>query len=119
MSSFDSMSSAAVAEALGQRLKRVRLNQNLSQQQVADTAGLSRRAVANAENTGAMNLETFIAVLYALGRVSELDNFLAEEPLSPAELYKLRGKERQRASGKEQIGKTSTPHRISHKDAEW
>lgn len=119
MSSFKLMSAAAVAETLGQRVRRARLNQDLSQQQVADIAGLSRRAVANAENTGAMNLETFISILQALGRVDELDSFLPEEPLSPAELYKLRGKERQRASGKEQTGKGGNPQGITNEDADW
>lgn len=47
--SLSKMSAAAIAEELGARLKQARLNQNLTQAQVAESAGISRRQVMSAE----------------------------------------------------------------------
>lgn len=91
-------SPAAIAETLGQRLKQARLNRDLTQQEVAERAGLSRKAVLNAEK-GKAQLEVLIAILQALELTAQLDNFLPPQPPSPIQLAKLQGKQRQRASG--------------------
>lgn len=91
-------SPAAIAETLGQRLKQARLNRDLTQQEVAERAGLSRKAVLNAEK-GKAQLEVLIAILQALELIAQLDNFLPPQPPSPIQLAKLQGKQRQRASG--------------------
>jgi len=95
---INDMSPAALAAQLGQRLKQARLNANLTQDEVARRAGLSRRAVLGAES-GKVQLETFIGVLEALHCTGQLNNFLPEQPISPIQLAKLQGKSRQRASG--------------------
>lgn len=91
-------SPAALAETLGQRLKQARLNRDLTQQEVAERAGLSRKAVLNAEK-GKAQLEVLVAILQALDLTAQLDNFLPPQPPSPIQLAKLQGKQRQRASG--------------------
>lgn len=91
-------SPAAIAETLGQRLKQARLNQDLTQQEVAERAGLGRKVVLNAEK-GKAQLEGLIAILQALDLTAQLDNFLPPQPPSPIQLAKLQGKQRQRASG--------------------
>lgn len=90
-----------IAEALGERLKRARLNKNLTQNEVAQLAWISRRAVLNAEK-GDVRLADLVAILQALDLVDQLNLFLPEQPLSPIQLLKLRGKTRKRASGKYQ-----------------
>lgn len=88
-----------IAEVLGERLKRARLNKNLTQNEVAQLAWVSRRTVLNAEK-GDVRLTDLIAILQALNLVDQLNLFLPEMPFSPIQLLKLRGKTRQRASGK-------------------
>lgn len=89
----------SIAEALGDRLKRARLNKNLTQNEVAQLAWISRRTVLN-EEKGDVRLADLIAILQALDLVDHLNLFLPEPPLSPIQLLKLRGKLRKRASGK-------------------
>lgn len=89
----------ALASELGQRLQRARLNLNLTQLEVAQHAGVSRKIVMNAE-AGKATLENLIAILMTLDLVDHLDIFLPEQPFSPIQLLKLRGKIRQRASRK-------------------
>lgn len=91
-------SPAVIAEELGQRLKQARLNRDLTQLEVAERAGVSRKTVLNAEK-GKTQLEALVAILQALDLTAQLDQFLPPQPPSPLQLAKLQGKQRQRASG--------------------
>ena len=95
---LEGKSPAAIAESLGQRLKQARLNRDLTQLEVAEHAGVSRKAVLNAEK-GKAQLDVLIAILQALDLTAQLNNFLPPQPPSPIQLAKLHGKQRQRASG--------------------
>ncbi|EMH4147625.1 helix-turn-helix transcriptional regulator [Providencia stuartii] len=95
------ISAIALAEQLGERLKQARLNQNLTQSEVAEFAGVARKTVINAEK-GKAQLEIFIAIIQALNLTEQLDLFLPVQPISPIQLAKLQGKKRQRASGQRQ-----------------
>ncbi|MBE0506767.1 MAG: helix-turn-helix transcriptional regulator [Marinospirillum sp.] len=88
----------ALAAALGERLRQARLNADLTQAQVALVAGISAKAVTSAER-GNSQLETFIAIMQALGLTDQLDLFLPEQPPSPIMMAKLAGKKRKRATG--------------------
>ncbi|MGS4869460.1 helix-turn-helix domain-containing protein [Acinetobacter baumannii] len=87
-----------IAEVVGLRLKRARLNRDMTQVEVADRAWVSKRTVLKAEK-GDVRMADLIAILQALEMLDEIDSFLPEPPLSPIELLKLRGKIRKRASG--------------------
>jgi len=92
-----SMSPAAIAEELGARLKQARLGADLTQAEVASRAGLNRRTVLNAEN-GKVQLENLVAILAAIDLVDQLNLFLPVQEVSPLQLVKLKGNQRQRAS---------------------
>lgn len=93
-----SKSPSAIAEELGERLRQARLNSDLTQVEVAERAGVSRKAVLNAEK-GRAQLESFVAIMVALNQTEQLDLFLPKQQISPVQLIKLQGKKRQRASG--------------------
>ena len=92
------LADAAVVEELGRRLRQLRLAQNLTQQSLADEAGVSVATVRNLENGKRTQLITLIRVLRTLGLLADLDRLVPEQRPSPIELLKLRGRERQRAS---------------------
>lgn len=91
------MSPTAITEELGNRLKRARLNVDLTQAELASRTGLNRRTILNAEK-GKAQLENFVAILGALGMTEQLNMFLPVQEISPLQLAKLKGQERQRAS---------------------
>lgn len=99
---------AAITEELGERLKQARLNADLTQSEVARIAGISRKAVLNAEK-GKCQLEAFVAIIFALKLTGHLDKFLPRQPISPIQLAKLQGKHRQRASGQRRIKDEGAP----------
>ena len=96
------LSDKAAINLIGERIQRERLNQNLTQAKLAERAGLGVRTVRSLEAGDKTTVETLIRVLRALGRLAALDAFLPEPGLSPLQLAKLQGRERQRASGRRQ-----------------
>ncbi len=98
-----STASTAIAEELGERLKRARLNRDMTQSEVAERAGVSRLAVLNAEK-GDVRLKVLVAILSALDLAGQLDLFLPIQDVSPIQLARLKGKTRQRASGQRKTG---------------
>ena len=94
------MSDQAILEEIGARLKRRRLNRNLTQQEVAEKAGLTRTTVGEFERGASSSMLTLIRILRVLGALEELDSFLPDTGPSPLQLAKLQGRQRQRASRK-------------------
>lgn len=97
MSIFE-MTDQAILGDLGRRLQRRRLDRNLSQQDVADRAGLDRTTVGALEREGRATLLTFVQVLRAVGALDELNAFLPDLGPSPLDLAQRQGRIRKRAS---------------------
>ena len=95
-----SMSDPAIVKELCGILKQVRLQQNITQEQLAVRAGLSRSAISKME-TGKSNIEllTLIQVLRVLQQFHLLDTWKVSATLSPLQMAKLTTKGRVRASG--------------------
>lgn len=87
----------AVLAELGARLARTRLERNMSQQQLATEAGISKRTLERIEAGEESKLSNLVRVLRALGLLERID-LLVPEPLpSPIEQLKLHGRRRRRA----------------------
>ncbi len=96
---FTGMTNKAIAAELGERIERLRLEQNLTQQQLADEIGLSRVSYRNLVK-GSGKFENIIAVLRVLNQLDQLEKFIPETGFSPMQQLKLKGKQRKRASKK-------------------
>ena len=97
---FEAISDTAILKEIGVRVQRERLNRNISQAELALTAGISRRALQNLESGRPCTTALLIRVLRALGKLDALDAFLPEPGISPIQLAKLKGRERLRAGRK-------------------
>ena len=85
LNKFQESTPHAMAQEMGNRLRQVRLNKNLTQAEIAERAGLDRRRVIKAEN-GNASLEDFFAILDVLEKTDQLVNFLPEQRISPVQL---------------------------------
>ena len=85
---------------LGRRLREARLRRNLSQQQLAERAGLNRNTISEYERGASTSTLTLVQVLRALELLDELAAFIPDPGPSPLELAKRAGRVRQRASGR-------------------
>ena len=106
----------AVLRELGGRLAHFRLGRNLTQAQLAERAGVSKRTVQRLESGGvATQLSGFIRVCRVLGLLERLDQLAPEAVASPLEQLKLQSRRRQRASRKSASPEKSTQWRWGDK----
>jgi len=113
----DSMTNLSISAEIGRRIEQIRLEQNLTQQQLADEIGLSRVSYRNLVNGGG-KFENIIAVLRVLGKLDLVEHFIPETTFSPMEQLKLKGKQRQRASGG-QDNKHDSKNTNQSNDLDW
>lgn len=85
---------------LGARLAELRLARNLTQAEVAEEAGISKRTLERLEaGETATRLTTFLRVCRVLGLQDRLARLLPEPVASPVAQLKLQRQTRKRASG--------------------
>ena len=94
------MSDAAITKTIGAFIKHHRLEQNRTQQEVADAAGINRTTLTQLEKGDTVTASTMIQVLRVLDLLYVMDVFKIKEQISPLELAKLEQKNRKRASTK-------------------
>jgi transcriptional regulator with XRE-family HTH domain len=90
-------SDETVLAELGRRLARTRLERNLSQQQLAREAGVSRATIERLEAGDPIKSSNLVRVLRSLGLLDALDRLIPEPLPSPVERLRLQGRRRQRA----------------------
>jgi putative transcriptional regulator len=96
---FYTLSDKGIERELGQRFRALRLQRNVTQQELAEATTLSLNTIKALE-AGRGKLATVVAVLRELGALEQLDQFIPATPISPLQLAKLQGRTRERASGK-------------------
>ena len=89
-----------IEQELGRRLRRRRLELNLSQEGVALHSGLSRRTITAVEHGQGATLATLIELLRALDAMDILDNFLPDPGPSPLVMARLREEPMRRYASK-------------------
>ena len=101
---WQALSDNKAVEQLGKELRRMRLERNLSQAEVAMRAGLDRTTVVKLEAGRAATLLTVVQVLRAMDRLELLDAFHEAPKATPMMLLeaeeKYQRKQRKRASRK-------------------
>ena len=95
------MTDEALLRLVGERLAGLRLARNLTQQQLAEQAGLGLRTVQRLElGAAATQLSGFIRVCRVLELVENLETFIPQPAVSPMAQLQQAGRKRQRATGK-------------------
>lgn len=88
---------AALAE-LAKRVQRARLDQLLTQAELAERSGVARPTIERFETSGVAQLVTLVRILRALGLLERLDSLVPEISVRPIEALETRGAGRKRAS---------------------
>lgn len=91
------LTDTAVLIELGARLERARLDRNISQEDLATEAGVSRMTVVRAEAGAPVKTTMLVRLLRALTLADRLDLLVPEAVPGPIELLERRGRSRQRA----------------------
>jgi transcriptional regulator with XRE-family HTH domain len=93
-------SDEALLEELGRRLARQRVAMELTQADLAERAGISKRTVERVEAGESAQTATLISILRILDLLDRLYELFPAAGPRPMDLLKLKGKERRRASRK-------------------
>jgi transcriptional regulator with XRE-family HTH domain len=91
------LSDDAVTEEIGRRMTAARIERQMTQAQLAEAAGVSKRTVERLEDGGATQLANFIRCLRALDMLDGLERLLPQMPANPIELLGGRQGRRMRA----------------------
>ena len=99
------VSESVALRQLGERLAALRLVQNLTQAELADQAGVSKRTVERLEaGATATQLSTFLRVCRVLGLQGRLDQLVPEPAVSPVALLRQEKRQtRKRASNRQDV----------------
>lgn len=99
MKIIGSLTDDAVLTELGERLGRQRLARNLTQAELAEAAGVSKRTIERTEAGESTQFANFVRILRALELLEGFEALVPPPLPSPLAQLKLHGKQRQRASG--------------------
>ena len=97
---YNSMSDDKLALLLGEFIKHHRIERNLSQDELAVAAGLSRPTISLMERGKSMSLNSIIRVLRVLDQLYVFDSLRVPQQLSPLEMLKIQEKQRKHSSHK-------------------
>lgn len=104
-----------ILSKIGQNLKAVRLKQNITQQRLAEDAGVSLSTVKKIENGEIRSFESLLRVLRMLGKLEVLQPLMEEEQLSPSEYYEMVNK----ASKAQRKRAASSKHKEEKEEPTW
>ena len=101
------LSDVAAVREIGRNLQLIRLNQDITQQELAVQTGLSRLTISQVENGRPASTLTLVQLLRALGRLDVLEVLEESATISPLQAARLARLTRQRASRRDSDSSTT------------
>ena len=99
---WDSMSDKALVEHIGAFIKHHRMEQNKTQDVLANAAGISHSTLSLLERGETVTLATLVQVLRVLDQLHVMEVFMVQQTISPLALAKMEKDKRKGASGKKE-----------------
>jgi transcriptional regulator with XRE-family HTH domain len=99
---FDFRTVEQLTTILGERLRRLRIMRRMNQEELAERAGVSVRAIRDLENGRGSKVETLIRILKTLGYVEAFDAIAPDIGVDPMALLR----------------RSKTPRRVRHERKE-
>ncbi len=96
------MNDKALVEQIGTFVKHHRMEQNKTQDILANAAGISRSTLSLLERGETVTLATLMQVLRVLDQLHVMEVFMVQQTISPLALAKMEKNKRKRASGKKE-----------------
>lgn len=93
-------SDGAILKQIGQFIKKTRLAQNITQEELMTMSGLNRSTISKAEKGDSITLKNLIQLLRSLDSLHVLNTFQVSDGISPLEYAKLKKKNKQRVRKK-------------------
>jgi len=96
-----SMTNTTIEKIIGERIKKLRLEYNITQNNLAKKTGISRVSISKIENGMGVNLSSLLEIMRGLRVLENIEHLIPEPEISPIEIIKLKNKtKKKRASTK-------------------
>jgi DNA-binding XRE family transcriptional regulator len=92
--SIYSLSDREIAEDIGKKIRNIRLNDNVTRDELQQISGVHAKTIGDAENGKNITLITLISILRGLNALHLFDPLVESEEMSPAAAAMNRGKVR-------------------------
>lgn len=89
MEDIYNLSDIQIKKKIGEKIKATRLKQNITQENLAESALISRSSVQKVETGDIKSFDNFIRIIRTLGMLDEIHHLCSEEQLSPSEYYDI------------------------------
>lgn len=89
MNDLYASSDTVILQRIGNKLKNLRLRQNITQRSLAESAGLSLSTVKKMEGGEIGSFDSLLRLLRTLGKLDVFQPLVEEGQLSPGEYYEL------------------------------
>ena len=93
------MTDKALLTLMGDFIKGTRLQQNKTQEEVANAAGINRGTLVQIEQGSGGTMQSFVQIMRAIDQLDLFNYFEITQQPSPLQLAKLSMQKRQRATG--------------------
>ena len=103
------MSDDVTLREIGNRVAQYRLNRNMTQDTLANEAGVSKRTIIRVEQGRSAQTSSLIRILRSLKLLGNLEALIPEPAISPIQQVKMQGKKRKRASSLPEKPKPDAP----------
>ena len=81
------LADAVILSRIGNKLRAVRLKQNITQQSLSETANVSLSSIKKMEKGEIRSFDSLLRVMRILGKLDILQPLVEEDQLSPTEYY--------------------------------
>lgn len=119
------LADTVILDKIGNHLKAARLKQNITQQSLADAAGVSLSSLKKIEKGEIRTFDSLLRVLRTLGKLDVLQPLVDEEQMTPSEYYELvhsagDKRQRQRAVGRSKnTNQPEWPKHVKGGQSQW
>ena len=110
------LTDTTILNRIGNNLKATRLKQNITQQSLADSAGVSLSSLKKVEKGEIGSFDSLLRVLRTLGKLDVFQPLVEEEQLSPSEYYKLVQSNATKHQRQRAVGRTNNTNK---EESEW
>ena len=83
------LTDTAILAKIGEKLKSIRLKQNITQQSLAETANISLSTLKSIEKGNIRSFDSLLRIMRTLGKLDVLQPLIEDEQLSPSEYYEM------------------------------
>lgn len=105
-----------ISNKIGNHLKTSRLRQNITQQSLAESSGVSLSTLKKIEKGEIRSFDSLLRVLRTLGKLDVLQPLVDEEQLSPSEYYDIVQSNAAKRQRKRAAGRLNNRNK---KESEW